>query len=118
MFGVFFYVSLFVQHVLGYSPIQAGASFLPMTVLIILLAPQSGRLSDRVGSRWLWSAACLDLTVSLILFSRWTRSSSFWNLLPALIARRHRDGDGDDPDDGGGDAARYRRTRPASARRC
>ena len=49
MFGVFFYVSLFVQHVLGYSPIQAGATFLPMTVLIILLAPLAGRLSDRIG---------------------------------------------------------------------
>ena len=32
MFGVFFYVSLFVQNVLGYSPIQAGATFLPMTL--------------------------------------------------------------------------------------
>ena len=30
MFGVFFYVSLYVQNVLGYSPIQAGASFLPL----------------------------------------------------------------------------------------
>ena len=51
MFGVFFYVSLYIQQILGYSPIQAGAAFLPMTVLIILLAPQAGRLSDRVGPR-------------------------------------------------------------------
>ena len=36
MFGVFFYVSLYMQQVLGYSPIQAGAAFLPLTVLIIL----------------------------------------------------------------------------------
>ena len=32
MFGVFFFVSLFVQGILGYSPIQAGASFLPWTL--------------------------------------------------------------------------------------
>ena len=51
MFGVFFYVSLYVQQVLGYSPIQAGAAFLPWTLLIILLAPQAGRLSDRIGPR-------------------------------------------------------------------
>ncbi len=51
MFGVFFYVSLFMQQVLGFSPIEAGASFLPMTVLIILIAPLAGRHSDRIGSR-------------------------------------------------------------------
>ena len=43
MFGVFFYVSLYMQNVLGYSPIQAGASFLPWTVLIILIAPLAGQ---------------------------------------------------------------------------
>ena len=36
MFGVFFFVSLYMQNVLGYSAVQAGAAFLPMTVLIIL----------------------------------------------------------------------------------
>ena len=36
MFGVFFFVSLYVQNILGYSPTKAGAIFLPMTILIIL----------------------------------------------------------------------------------
>src|SRR5581483_4679111 len=40
MFGTFFYVSLYMQNVLRYSPVQAGASFLPMTCLIILIAPR------------------------------------------------------------------------------
>src|SRR4051794_26036771 len=52
MFGTFFYVSLYMQNVLDYSPVEAGASFLPMTVLVILVAPNTGRLSDRFGSRW------------------------------------------------------------------
>ena len=43
MFGVFFFVSLYMQNVLGYSPIQAGAAFLPMTVLIVLVAPIAGQ---------------------------------------------------------------------------
>ena len=47
MFGVFFFVSLYVQNVLGYSPTKAGAIFLPMTILIILVAPIAGKLSDR-----------------------------------------------------------------------
>ena len=53
MFGVFFYNSLFIQNILGWSAVQTGASFLPMTVLIILVAPFAGKYSDRVGSRWL-----------------------------------------------------------------
>ena len=67
MFGVFFYVSLYMQHVLGYSPTQAGASFLPMTVLIILVAPQAGRLSDRFGSRSLVGGGLTLLSILLLL---------------------------------------------------
>src|SRR5262245_30455905 len=49
MFGVFFFVSLYMQQILGYSPVKAGLTFVPMTVLIILVAPQAGRLSDHIG---------------------------------------------------------------------
>jgi EmrB/QacA subfamily drug resistance transporter len=85
MFGVFFYVSLFVQNVLGFSPVQAGAAFLPMTLCIIFIAPVAGKLSDVVGARWLMSGGMLLVSVSLLLFSLLDESSSFWNLLPALL---------------------------------
>src|SRR5204862_505900 len=70
MFGVFFYVSLYVQQILGYSPVQAGASFLPWTMLIIVLAPQAGRLSDRIGPRPLVSFGMVVLAGSLVWFSQ------------------------------------------------
>jgi EmrB/QacA subfamily drug resistance transporter len=85
MFGVFFFVSLFVQNILGYSPVQAGASFLPMTLCIIFFAPVSGKLSDRIGSRWLMSGGMALVGVSLVLFSLLDENSSFWNLFPALL---------------------------------
>jgi EmrB/QacA subfamily drug resistance transporter len=85
MFGVFFFVSLFVQNILGYSPVQAGASFLPMTLCIIFFAPVSGKLSDRIGSRWLMSGGMALVGVSLVLFSLLDETSSFWNLFPALL---------------------------------
>jgi EmrB/QacA subfamily drug resistance transporter len=85
MFGVFFYVSLYVQNVLGYTPTQAGAIFLPMTLLIILLAPFAGRASDRVGSRWLMGGGMALLGVSLLLYQRMGVHSGFWTLLPALV---------------------------------
>jgi predicted MFS family arabinose efflux permease len=85
MFGVFFYVSLYMQQVLGYSPVQAGAAFLPMTVLIILIAPQAGRLTDTIGARWLVGGGMTLLAGSLFLFSRMGLQASFWTLLPAMI---------------------------------
>jgi len=85
MFGIFFFNSLFIQNILGYTAIQTGATFLPMTVLIIVVAPQAGRLSDRVGSRWLVSLGMLLLTASLLLFSTLERASTFWDILPGLI---------------------------------
>jgi EmrB/QacA subfamily drug resistance transporter len=85
MFGVFFFVSLYVQGILGYSAVQAGAMFLPMTVLIMFVAPVAGKLSDRLGSRWLIVAGMLFLATHLLLLSRLEIDSTFWNILPALI---------------------------------
>jgi EmrB/QacA subfamily drug resistance transporter len=85
MFGVFFYVSLYVQQILGYSPIQAGASFLPWTLLIMFLAPMAGKVSDKVGSRWLVTGGMIVLSGSLFMFSQMGLHESFWSLLPAMI---------------------------------
>ena len=85
MFGVFFFVSLYMQNILGYSAVQAGAAFLPMTLLIILVAPIAGRTSDRIGSRGLMTAGMVLVAGQLILFSRLGVDSTFWNLLPALM---------------------------------
>jgi EmrB/QacA subfamily drug resistance transporter len=85
MFGVFFFVSLYVQNILGYSPTKAGAIFLPMTLLIILIAPVAGKASDRIGGRWLMGGGMTLLGISLLLYQRLGLHSNFWTLLPALI---------------------------------
>ena len=85
MFGVFFFMSIYMQNVLGYSATRTGAVFLPMTVLIILIAPAAGKFSDRVGSRWLMTAGMLCLTASLVVFSRLGLDSTFWDIFPGLV---------------------------------
>ena len=85
MFGTFFYVSLYMQQVLGYSPVQAGASFLPLTLLIIVIAPRAGALTDRVGSRWLVGFGMTLLAVMLFYYSRLGANESFWKILPGLL---------------------------------
>ncbi len=85
MFGVFFFVSLYMQNVLGFSPVGAGAAFLPMTALIIVVAPLAGRLSDRLGSRWLLTGGMTLLAAQLVYFSRLGVDDNFWNLLPGML---------------------------------
>jgi EmrB/QacA subfamily drug resistance transporter len=85
MFGTFFYVSLYMQNVLKYSPVQAGASFLPMTILIILIAPRAGALTDRVGSRWLVGIGMTLLAVMLFYYTTLGANETFWALLPGLL---------------------------------
>jgi EmrB/QacA subfamily drug resistance transporter len=85
MFGIFFFVSLYMQDILGYSAVQAGAAFLPMTVLIILVAPFAGKASDKYGSRWLMTIGMVLLGVQLLYLSQMGADASFWNLLPGFI---------------------------------
>ena len=51
MFAMFLYLTLYVQDVLGYSPLQAGLSFLPLTLLSFFVAPVAGKLSSRIPVR-------------------------------------------------------------------
>ena len=51
MFAQFLYLTLYLQNVLGYSPIQAGLRFLPLSLLSFFVAPIAGRLSARVPVR-------------------------------------------------------------------
>jgi EmrB/QacA subfamily drug resistance transporter len=85
MFGIFFFVSLYMQNILGYSAVQAGAAFLPMTVLIILVAPFAGKASDKYGSRWLMTIGMVLLGVQLLYLSQMSADATFWNLLPGFI---------------------------------
>ena len=51
MFAMFLYLTLYIQDVLGYSPLQAGLRFLPITLLSFFVAPISAKLSNTVPVR-------------------------------------------------------------------
>src|SRR5215210_6315998 len=85
MFGVFFFLSLYMQGVLGYSAVQAGAAFLPMTILIMFVAPIAGRSTDRFGSRWLITCGMILLALQLLYFSRLGVEETYWSLFPGMI---------------------------------
>src|SRR4051794_22804071 len=70
MFAVFFFLALYMQNVLGYSPLETGVRFLPSTLVIMVAGPLAGRLSDRIGPRTPLVIGLLFVTVSLAWQSR------------------------------------------------
>jgi len=85
MFGIFVFFPIYMQTIRGWSPIQAGAALLPWTVMIVIFAPIAGKLSDRVGSRWLMAAGMSTVGLCCLWLSTVTLNSSFWHLLPGFV---------------------------------
>jgi predicted MFS family arabinose efflux permease len=85
MLGVFFFLALYMQDILGYSPLEAGVRFLPSTLMIVTVAPIAGRVSDRIGSRWLIVLGLLVVAASLYSFSGMAVDSSYASLLPGFM---------------------------------
>jgi EmrB/QacA subfamily drug resistance transporter len=85
MFGIFVFFPIYMQTLLGWSPVQAGAALLPWTILIVIFAPIAGKLSDRVGSRWLMAAGMTTVAACCLVLSTIGVHSTFWDLLPAFI---------------------------------
>jgi EmrB/QacA subfamily drug resistance transporter len=85
MFGIFVFFPIYMQTIRGWSPIQAGAALLPWTVMIVIFAPIAGKLSDRVGSRWLMAGGMTIVAACCLLLSTVTLHSTFWHMLPAFL---------------------------------
>jgi EmrB/QacA subfamily drug resistance transporter len=86
MLAMFFFIALYMQNILGYSPLQAGVRFLPSTIVIMFIAPVAGRLTDRIGPRPLIVSGLTIVAASLLWQSQLGVDSSYGFLLPAFVA--------------------------------
>ncbi|WP_086738998.1 MFS transporter [Streptomyces glaucescens] len=77
MFGMFFYIVLFVQNVLGYSPIKAGLAFLPVTVAIVIGAGLSQRFLPVLGPKPFMVVGSAAVVIGLIWQTFITPDSSY-----------------------------------------
>src|SRR3954454_20287711 len=69
MFSMFLYLTLYIQNFLGYTPLQSGLRFLPVTLLSFIVAPISGKFAERVGIRWFMGGGLVCVGIGLALMS-------------------------------------------------
>jgi len=75
--GTIFLLVLQLQVVSGYSPLAAGISLLPLTLLMLLLSPRAGALAQRLGPRWLMTGGPLVCAAGLLLATRIGQNASY-----------------------------------------
>jgi len=88
MFSMFFYLSLFIQNVMGYSPLKAGFAFLPFSICIIISATIVSKLLNRIDPRYIAGVGTLMAAVALYGFSRLSVPDSGQDVLNAVSQGR------------------------------
>src|SRR3989440_847235 len=86
MLGLFLPLTIFLQSVLGLSALQAGLTTAPMSLISMFVAPVAGRLSDRIGGKWILFLGLRRFSAGMgILIASSHLGVSRWHLLPGLI---------------------------------
>jgi len=86
MMGMFFFLTQFIQEVLGFSPILAGVAFLPMTVTLFAVSRAAPRLIPRFGPKPLMIAGMLPVIAGMAMLSQVSPGTSYWSgVFPAMM---------------------------------
>jgi EmrB/QacA subfamily drug resistance transporter len=85
IFSMFLYLTLYIQDVLGYSPLQAGLRFLPITLLSFAVAPLAGRLIVKVAPQILLGGGLVLIAVGLLLMTQIDATSGWTVLIPGFV---------------------------------
>ena len=88
LFSMFFLITLYLQQVLGQDALEAGLSYLPLAIAIILAAGVAGQLVTRIGFKPVMVTGLLLVSVALFWFTRISVDGSFWVdvLGPSVLA--------------------------------
>ncbi len=78
MFGMFFFLTQFLQDVLGFSPVKAGLAFLPMTFLLFAVSRLAPRLMSRMGTKSLMLAGLAPAIGGLAWLGQLTPATTYW----------------------------------------
>ena len=84
LFGIYFFTSLYLQGVLGFTPTEAGAAFVPMALLMAAGAVISERVSHRLGAHRVVAVAMLLMAAGIASVSLLGEDAGFWSLMPSF----------------------------------
>ncbi|WP_445258085.1 MFS transporter [Nocardioides aurantiacus] len=85
MFAMFYFLSQFVQNVMGYSPLHTGVAFLPFSLGIVIAATVSSKLMDKVDPRWIAGIGTAMAGLALLGFSRLSVDDSARNIIATVM---------------------------------
>ncbi len=85
IFSMFLYLTLYLQNVLGYSALEAGLRFLPVTILAFLIAPLSGKLAERFGIRYFLGGGLALTGIGLLLMGGLSAGDNWTALLLGFL---------------------------------
>jgi MFS family permease len=83
--GIYFFTSLYLQGILGFSPTKAGLSFVPMALCLAVAAMLSPRVSAVIGGHRTVALGMAIMTVGLVLFAGLGAGAAFSALLPGFV---------------------------------
>jgi EmrB/QacA subfamily drug resistance transporter len=85
MFGVIFLLTQYFQFVLGYSPLGAGVRLLPLALTMMVVAPLSARIVERVGTKLVVATGMFLVTVSVLSFVQFEVTTGYGNIFWRLM---------------------------------
>jgi hypothetical protein len=86
MFAMFFFLSLFIQNVMGYSPLKTGVAFLPFSIGIVISAAIVSNLVSRIDARYIAGIGTLISSAALYGFSRLDVPDSDSSVVQAVVS--------------------------------
>ena len=85
MFGSMFLIGQYLQFVLGYTPMQTGVRFMPFSIVMLLIAPNSARIVGKFGTKITVAAGLTVVTIGLFLLSTMTVTTPYLGIMLRMM---------------------------------
>jgi EmrB/QacA subfamily drug resistance transporter len=85
IFGIYFFTSLYLQEILGFSPVKAGLVFVPMALCLAVFAGIAGPVANRIGAHWTIALGLAVMVAGLCLFLGQGLHVTYLDLMPGFL---------------------------------